>query len=287
MLFFALLSALLIGVIQAQCLSTTVDGIQVAAANSGETVQIMCPAGSVLQAEATCSSSNYGSLTRLCTPISGSCEASNYMNANFPPTPAGAPAIGVCEAGYSGTPLRNCNNDGEWGTAVANPCQRITCPTQTFDNAVWPTTNSLTTAYATCNSGYIGAPSRECLADGTWGEVQGRCFSEFTCPAQSNYAHADWPQTNGGESASGECRNGWGGNPSRKCNLDGNWQSLVVSHCQRLTCPAFTDQFGVRYPSVLTFNYGFGTCPPGTSGDPRRYCRGDTTWNAPFGRRCV
>ena len=42
-------------------------------------------------------------------------------------------------------------------------------------NATWTETLSLTTAVGTCLSGYVGSPSRACLAEGVFGDVINPC----------------------------------------------------------------------------------------------------------------
>ena len=45
----------------------------------------------------------------------------------------------------------------------------ITCPSQTYQNANWSTTQTGQTANGTCVANYAGSPTRQCILNGTTG----------------------------------------------------------------------------------------------------------------------
>ena len=116
-------------------------------------------------------------------------------SASYPLSNAGTTATGTCASGWYGTPKLTCGNDGVWATTASPGCTRTpiftfsicaheipraiiaeyVCSAQTIGTAMFPATNSLTTATGTCVSGYGGSPQSECSAAGTWGPVTAPC----------------------------------------------------------------------------------------------------------------
>jgi len=273
--------------IVADCDQISIEGGTLPPTSESSTELLSCPSGTSLQGTATCSGSTFSS-SYSCTPVSDTCPISEIENAVYPKTPSGVPGQGICNQGYTGSPIRNCNQNGNWGPTAINGCVRNQCPALTADTfADWAQSDSLTTVSGSCIAGYAGNPTRQCRADGSWGPISNPCEAIQACPVSLDYSHADFPITNENTWGVGTCNPGWTGQAVRFCKEGGVWSELVVVHCERITCPAFTDEFGVRYQSALSFNYGFGTCPQGTRGDPRRYCQGNGQWRAPFGRACT
>ena len=111
-------------------------------------------------------------------PVASTCGAdntSNVGNAIYPITNAGQTASGTCNTGYGGTASRLCQSDGSWAGSATQSCTRLTCPATTMGNANFALTNSMTTGYGTCLSGYSGSPSSACSNAGTWGGVSNAC----------------------------------------------------------------------------------------------------------------
>ena len=110
---------------------------------------------------------------------------------------------------------------------------------------------SLTTATGTCQTGYSGAPTSFCTAQGTWESVENPCTRTraFDPPARGStriflaigiqcsgfYDAANnitWPTTLSLEYAEGACSAGHEGLPQRLCRADGTWDAVIGS-CSR------------------------------------------------------
>jgi len=168
---------------------------------------------------------------RLCDQPVPDCPVQTYANARWNSTSPGSLASGVCDPGFSGSPLRTCSARGQWESLVINHCTRNRCSGLTEGNANWPATNSLQQAAGSCASGFLGNPRRLCQADGTFGPIQNPCVdASTTCPSQT-FGTASWPSTFVGDVASGTCVSG---SPTRRCKVDGTWESLVQNHCQSI-----------------------------------------------------
>ena len=102
-------------------------------------------------------------------------------------TVAGSPPTlvsGTCAPGTyvaTGAPYRGCDINGTF-SPIKNPCQPILCPaiaTPDATYATWATGAAGSTVSGVCQSGYIGAPTRDCtgttMTPGQWGPVTATC----------------------------------------------------------------------------------------------------------------
>ena len=58
------------------------------------------------------------------------CSSMIYSNANWSSTQSGQTANGTCFANYTGSPTRQCiqnGSSGVWNVNVTNPCSRNYC----------------------------------------------------------------------------------------------------------------------------------------------------------------
>ena len=213
------------------------------------------------------------SVTGTCVRIKCSAE-SMYQNATWPATNAGTSGAGTCVTGYSGSPSRACSVSGVWAAVVSPACVRNTCPSDTFDNAVWAgNTPSMTTVVGTCAAGYAGTPSRACNADSTWAATTTNPCVRLFCPA-TLLNDATWPHTaSGTANVTGECVAGYSGTPSRGCDLNGNWQT-ATAHCTRIRCSAVTEGFA-DWAAADSLTSVTATCQVGYQGSPSRTCGAD------------
>ena len=213
-----------------------------------------------------------------CTRIS--CAATTKENAAFPQSDSMTTVTGTCVDGYTGTPQATCSSSGTWSN-VSPGCAIKVCAQLTDDvnNVVWPATNAFATATVTCSSGYVGSPSRPCLASGSFGAVTGSCV-QLKCAAGS-YDNANWGVTNAGATATGTCESGYSGSPKRECLITGEWSSSVVdSPCTCNLCPAATNNNAVWPGDTPSNTVAVGACQPGFSGTPSRECTAAGEWGA-------
>ena len=216
------------------------------------------------------------SITNPCVQLF--CPVTQLNDANWPHTAAGTANVsGECVSGYSGSPVRGCDLNGNWQT-VTVPCTRNRCDAVTEGFANWTATDSLTSVSATCQAGYQGSPSRTCGADGTFGEIINPC-QRIMCSAH-NQDNAQWSDTGSGVPANGVCDLGWTGSPTRECSITGTWGS-IVSSCTRITCAASNDSSAqALFPAANAGDSNVdGTCYDNTSGFPARDCFYNGTWS--------
>jgi len=108
--------------------------------------------------------------------VQNQCPEDIYDQAEWATTLSMETAYGTCVLGYSGMPSRYCQPSGAWESTVQNPCERNSCPAETYGNAQWSDALSLTTVSGTCLPEYEGDPSRTCYGNGTWSEIQNPCI---------------------------------------------------------------------------------------------------------------
>ena len=123
-----------------------------------------------------CGSGMTGSMQRRCNAngqwesVTGSCTADvKYCEVDgvWPRTTAGSVAHIICENNYSGYRERACGSDGTWGAINSTGCV-LQCPA----DGKFPATNAGTKAEIKSNECTI---TRECGADGKWGEEKTDC----------------------------------------------------------------------------------------------------------------
>jgi hypothetical protein len=209
--------------------------------------------------------------TASCTQLR--CQADNTdFDASWPEgTPAGTFNVtGVCRAGFSGAPTRDCLLNGAWsGTIGGFNCTQFVCPARSEAFADWPATGAgatpVTVTLNSCQPTYTIIPglnpTRQCFSNGTWGPVTNTCQPAF-CPLLSANGNAAWPSTRAGQTGQGTCLTGFEGNPTRMCSPDGAWGDISGPCLRTLSCPAVrfqnTDWEDTRADATAT-----GSCLPG------------------------
>lgn len=127
------------------------------------------------------------------------CSARNQNNAQWSVTAAGTVATGVCNEGYAnapgGAPQRSCDLGGVWSVDITNACQRALA---------------------------MGDPLLRGIANAVPAEKS--CLGE-------TYSGVVFPTTTAGSVATGQCGSGTHGNPTRKCQLDGTWENIIINPC--------------------------------------------------------
>ena len=267
---------------------------------SAPCTQLKCPSGmssdsmwvdtpSGLSSTGTCVPGTVGSVTRSCSldgvwgPVVGKCNfvicpAETMSNAQWIDTLAGNVAYGDCVIGYASSPApsRSCLENGIWGS-ISGTCKRLVCPSETFENALWPPENSMTNdVRGTCTLGWYGAPLRDCSASGLYSAVRNPCL-RIMCPALDSEAGAWGPTNAGTTSVGGICPLGTIGLPVRDCALNGTWTSILSDNCIPLSCPA--QSYGhVIWPATSADSAASGSCPTGYSGSPARACSSSGVW---------
>ena len=222
------------------------------------------------------------------SPVSGSCAlltcpASTFQNVIWPaysPYGVAAPISGTCVAGYVPTDnttatQRQCNVDGTWSNTIVNPCIQNNCTAATFSNANWALTPTGNQASGTCVPGWTGAPVGTCQLSGVWSAVVAQPCTQLQCPALTTTG-VSWNATFAGVVATGTCLAGYtpnpAGLPTLSCLITGNWSSTVNRACLQLNCSAITNDENAAWPFASSGNFATGTCVPGWSGAPYRYC---------------
>lgn len=142
----------------------------------------------------TCDDGFSGSPARLCS-LSGAWEAVNAPcarhicaavddgDAHWPDAFSFTTGVeGVCHTGFFGAPKRDCDEDGNW-LPITDGCEPLFCVANVHGNAQWESTRASQTAVGECREGYVGTPTRDCLATGVWNEtiVNGCESTLFDC----------------------------------------------------------------------------------------------------------
>lgn len=214
----------------------------------------------------------------------------DFTSGPFPSTfrPQGsfAPLVGENPSGIWTLEISD-RTYGEDGALLGWSIELIeTAPTQcqatVIDNAFFRAAPLNTVAYGSCQPSFYGNPSRRCEANGQFGPAITGCYPWYlTCPA-SSYANAQWPETYITMSSTGTCNLGWTGAPTRRCTVNGNWETNVVNHCQRVSCQS-TILANAQFPKVNAFERAVGTCVSGFTGQVTRECLPSGEFGAPIG----
>ena len=208
----------------------------------------------------------------------------NVNKAQWPKTLSSTNGVGVCMAGYQGSPQRPCGANGSWNSTVIGACHPIYCSAEsTFENAAWPATNAGSSSTGTCVTGYSGAPVRTCSITGVWASSVSPACVRNTCSA-ANFGNAIWPgSTLSMTTVTGTCATGFSGVPSRACNADGTWSLSVSNPCVRLFCPWAQRNDAIWPHSAAPTSTVTGECVAGYSGTPTRDCSVSGDWLAVSG----
>ena len=206
--------------------------------------------------------------------------------------------VGACPAGFSGVATRLCkavNGVGVWD-AVETPCEPSFCEGVDDTNttgimALFDDTMVGEYAVGQCADGLFGRPRRLCQSDGTFApEIINPC-APSPCPALEEDGFASWPETTVEKAdVIGTCKPGYrsksGANPVRMCSLTGSggnikgWNPIQAgTECVRSVCQALTDPNQPTFPETpAPTSDVIGTCPAGTSGQPKKNCNDETAW---------
>ena len=257
----------------ASAASPTVSGTCVTGyTTNGSAPTRQCQAGGV-----------WGPITNPC--VQNSCATQTVGNAVWPVTKAGSTAVGVCVAGYAGSPTRECTNNGVFSNTITGSCVQKQCPAVASEgNARWNAglAGSSAVSSGVCHSSFQGTATRYCLADGTWGDVLTSCTANF-CDARPLF-NATFTQTRGGLIATGTCNNNYRGNPTLQCLETGSWASAPITACVQIVpnCPLNVLR-GATYSAAAPGASVVGICPDGFEGAPTRACSTAGVWQDPVG----
>jgi len=290
-------------------------------ATSGDMVVFgTCIAGFQGNPSRVCASfGNWSEITGACIPIECigqpdcviNCTARVEFNAVWPESLSFTQVNGTCVDGWAGHPQRECGEYGAWQAPTA-ACTQLSCPPLNDGTATWDTELSGTAAvpgrcalgYATAGGGNgtdTSPPLRNCTTncDGTaceWAEPENPCL-RLHCPALASFQFAAFPETPSGTTANGTCVPGYQGTPSRVCNWDGTW-GTVLSTCTQIFCPSSTSSDEFNDPTAFWGPVAagsadvegackslYGPVEPGVL--PRRNCTLEGRWSATIEDACV
>ena len=200
--------------------------------------------------------------------------------------------IGVCNAGYAGTPKIKCGADGNWKVLSGSCTQNTTfCPTLSVANGTVDNRRTLGSyAVLRCNKGYklSGDNTVLCTENGTW-------RGEFgTCELDTNYCREIDSNTIAGEieyidgnralgsKAKVKCNNGYmlKGNGTLTCKDNKTW-GLTSDICEVISCynlPS-TNNVGDWYGNMAIKGQEIqGGCKNGYTGKPKAICDKNGEW---------
>lgn len=268
------------------CSSTVLGNATFPQTNSLTTINGTCQAGFTLASlppSAYCDASGtWVSFTNPCQRITCPSEVSGLVT--WPISDSQTTVTLSCPSGFSGSPSRTCNLNGQW-SAITNPCQELSCPSQTFANAEWPQTSLLANANGTCVPGYAGLPVRTCLATGSWDSNVSSGCARLSCPSEL-YQNIQWPSTLSLTTGAGTCTGGGSGSPTRACQADGTWSATVTGTCGA-SCPAVGDYTKASWPPTAPGLTAAGTCIFGYAGSPTRKCLEGGAWASSVTNVCT
>lgn len=98
------------------------------------------------------------------------------------------------------------------------------CLKEDYDHTHWPNALAGQTALGECFPGYssVDFPARRCFAGGIYSKnPTNRCLTNY-CPEET-VDGIFFPRTKNRDTAQGECPLGTEGNPTRFCDIDGEW----------------------------------------------------------------
>ena len=268
------------------CAASTRDNSAFPQTDSLTTATGTCVDGYTGIPQATCSASGTwgdvspGCALKVCAQLTD--EVNNVV---WPATNAFATAAVNCSSGYAGAPSRPCLSSGSFG-AVIGSCVQLKCAAGSYANASWGLTNAGATATGSCESGYSGAPKRDCLITGEWSlTVDAPLCNRILCPAETSN-NTVWPgNTLSNTVAVGTCQPGFSGSPSRECTGAGDW-GAISNPCVQIYCPASQlDHADWPLTAAGTANVS-APCGSGYGGQAVRSCDMHGNW-ATLATACV
>jgi len=111
--------------------------------------------------------------------LGNTCPSIQEGNAKFNKVFAFQVSYGTCLLGFTGSVRRVCEESGTWGPIIGSCTPSPNCPEQRdYVRADWPETIAGDLATGTCNWGWRGSPTRQCLSEGSWSSsVSDHCLS--------------------------------------------------------------------------------------------------------------
>ena len=273
-----------------KCYATSDDHASWPEASAFETVAGTCEPGWEGSPTRLCDhDGTFASISNPCTQIF--CAAVYEGHGTWNASAAGTTSVsGQCDLGWAGSPSRECDITGNWGS-VASPCVQLFCSAKN-DSAAQATFPSAaageTSISGTCYPNTMGAPLVSCNYDGTWSTVSDPCITN-PCVALSNDQHANWPRPSVVDTVvTGTCVAGYDQTkpaPTRLCKSDGMWDSEVSNPCEPLFCTTSDTGFlayNAIWPESLQAGLSTsGTCAEGSTGLTSRSCTLAGEWSTP------
>ena len=188
----------------------------------------------------------------LLTRILGlSCPAIEDGNAQWPLSTSLSAVAGTCNAGFAGSPSRECDADGQWG-AITNACEgtsifcsiccsqacaALYCPENTAGDAAWNKTLAGNVATGECREDMTGFPWRQCLLSGVWNStIVNPCRVKYSNCESESIGNTFFPPAEPGEVSIGRCAYGYresdAGPPSHQCHINGTWEEGFSNVCE-------------------------------------------------------
>ena len=250
------------------CPAETIGELHFEATLGGTTAMFMCHQSSMSYGRVCKENGEWESVMGYCL-----CPAEkDEFNTEWAALRSGREVTMACGEGYSGELTRQCSFFGDW-VKVSGECVRNRCPAEEQSAVMWPATDSMETATASCVSGLGAGFARVCGADGVWGEVTGEC----SCPA-TTIDEVEYPASAAGTVFHLECPAGYTGSFERRCNGNGEWEE-IENNCVRITCPEESFE-GVMWPATEGGATAVHSCGEDEEGGLTRVCRENGEWSS-------
>lgn len=262
----------------------------------GETMPcpLQCPSGSFGNPQAACSLEGQWIISGVCAPVQCGQMDHPSLNELDPSTVANCElAFGgicnlLCAPGLTGAPTATCLLDGQW--AYTGLCTLASCPSMVHpDPSARPGPDAcIATLGSTCTlmciPGTIGKPQAFCQGSGEWA-YSGTCsIRDCGSPSHPNHDHVQYTvcqSTLYGASCDLRCAQGYTGEPSAVCTVDGTWS--YMGSCLLAGCGP------VRHPSLHSDSIMCSDTQPGSVctlqcgehyiGHPTASCSSDGQWS--------
>ncbi|XP_060605833.1 adhesion G protein-coupled receptor L3-like [Ruditapes philippinarum] len=223
------------------------DGTAVFTCNAGHVFGFPPIEGN--QYEVFCFCGVWSNLTNVtCVPIDcgGNFALNNGNVYSGDGTTFGAAIVFICNTGYEliGPRSAVCMANGLW-SSLNSICRIVECSRPEIPgngSITTPQTNTTFGSVVTyeCNTGFVldGHQSIRCLSSGIWSGSTPLCIPDIEdkrpkeCGSERDYRGTLWETTSPGVIVTKPCLNGYQGESSRKCTLQGQWM-LPVYNCVR------------------------------------------------------